>query len=179
LSNDKRATLDFAFDHLRKHAPVPRDELPLPAGAPFGAVEVDRDACTLCMACVGACPEKALFDSKETPQLRFIERNCVQCGLCEKTCPENAITLTPRLRLAKEAQTGTVLNQAQPAKCIRCGKPFATQQMITGMVERLKTHSMFADAGALDRIRMCGDCRVVDMVQSAPQASILNMQNKS
>jgi ferredoxin len=179
LSNDKRATLDFAFDHLRKHAPVPRDELPLPAGAPFGAVEVDRDACTLCMACVGACPEKALFDSKETPQLRFIERNCVQCGLCEKTCPENAITLTPRLRLAKEAQTGTVLNQAQPAKCIRCGKPFATQQMITGMVERLKTHSMFADAGALDRIRMCGDCRVRDMLQSESQVSILKMREES
>jgi ferredoxin len=179
LSNDKRTTLDFAFDHLLKQAPAPCDELPLPAGAPFGAVQVDRDACTLCMACVGACPEKALSDSQETPQLRFIERNCVQCGLCEKTCPEHAITLLPRLRLTKEARSGIVLNQAQPAKCIRCGKPFATQQMIAGMVERLKTHSMFADPGALDRIRMCGDCRVRDMLQSESQVSILNMRKKS
>ncbi|MGH8599075.1 MAG: 4Fe-4S binding protein, partial [Burkholderiales bacterium] len=179
LSNDKRTTLDFAFDYLLKHAPAPQQELPLPAGAPFGAVSVNRETCTLCMACVGACPEKALLDSKETPQLRFIERNCVQCGLCEKTCPEDAITLTPRLRLAKDAKTGTVLNQAEAAKCIRCGKSFATQQMVAGMLARLKTHSMFTDPGALNRLRMCGDCRVIDMVQSAPQASILNMSKKS
>jgi ferredoxin len=179
LSDDKRTTLDFAFDHLLKHAPAPQQELPLPAGAPFGAVQVNRDTCTLCMACVGACPEKALFDAKDSPQLRFIERNCVQCGLCEQTCPEHAITLVPRLSLAKEARTGTVLNQSEPAKCIRCGRPFATQQMVAGMLTRLKTHSMFADPGALDRLRMCGDCRVKDMVQSASEVSILNMPKKS
>jgi ferredoxin len=111
--------------------------------------------------------------------LRFIERNCVQCGLCEQTCPEHAITLVPRLSLAKEARTGTVLNQSEPAKCIRCGRPFATQQMVAGMLTRLKTHSMFADPGALDRLRMCGDCRVKDMVQSASEVSILNMPKKS
>src|SRR5690606_38919302 len=29
----------------------------LPQGAPFGRLRIDRDACTLCLACVGACPE--------------------------------------------------------------------------------------------------------------------------
>ena len=65
---------------------------------------MNKQTCTLCMACVGACPETALLDSKETPQLRFIERNCVQCGLCAKTCPEDAITLVPRLLLAREGE---------------------------------------------------------------------------
>ena len=63
-------------------------------------VRVDAAKCTLCLSCVGACPEGALIDNPERPQLRFIERNCVQCGLCETTCPEDAITLAPRLLLA-------------------------------------------------------------------------------
>lgn len=33
LSNDKRGTLEFAIEHLLKHAPVKRDEIALPGGA--------------------------------------------------------------------------------------------------------------------------------------------------
>ena len=32
------------------------------------------------------------------------KRNCVQCGLCAETCPEHAITLSPRLDLTPEAR---------------------------------------------------------------------------
>jgi ferredoxin len=56
LSNDKRTAIEFAVEHLAKHAPRPVDEIALPAGAPFGEIRVDRDKCTMCMACVGACP---------------------------------------------------------------------------------------------------------------------------
>ncbi len=117
------------------------------------------------MACVGACPEGALLDSKERPQLKFIERNCVQCGLCAKTCPEDAITLNPRLLLAKQAKAETVLNEAEIFACIKCGKPFATKQMIDNMLGRLSAHSMFSEAGALERLKMCADCRVIDLMQ--------------
>ena len=75
-----------------------------PAGRPFGTLAVNKAACTLCKACIGACPESALLDSPETPQLRFIERNCVQCGLCAATCPEDAIALVPRLLLDPQAK---------------------------------------------------------------------------
>jgi ferredoxin len=88
LSNDKRATLDFVFAHLLQHAPARKESVALAADAPYGAVVVDKQKCTLCLACVGACPEGALLDAKDKPQLKFIERNCVQCGLCEKTCPK-------------------------------------------------------------------------------------------
>jgi ferredoxin len=159
---------------LAKHAPAPRDEIPLPAGAPYGRIEVDAKACTLCMACVGACPEGALLDSREQPQLKFIERNCVQCGLCAKTCPEDAITLVPRLLLGKAATTEVVLNRAEPFNCVRCSKPFGTRQMIDNMVGRLASHSMFASASALRRLQMCADCRIVDMLEEKEQASILD-----
>jgi ferredoxin len=174
IAADKRNTLDFAFEHLKKHAPVPKDEIALPAGAPYGTVRVDTSACTLCMSCVGACPESALTDNPNLPQLRFIEKNCVQCGLCEKTCPENAITLTPRLLLNESAKQPMVLNEAQPYHCIRCNKPFGTLQMVENMVAKLSLHGAFA--GNTDRLRMCSDCRVVDMMENKKETTIFELK---
>lgn len=172
LTNDKRSTLDFVFGHLRSHAPKAVDTIPLKAGAPFGDIAVDTGKCTLCMACVGACPEGALLDSKETPALRFIEQNCVQCGLCVRTCPEQALALQPRLLLTAQAKTARTLNQAQAFECIKCGKPFGTKQMVDSMLGRLGQHSMFAEPGALDRIKMCADCRVIDLLQTSRHGNI-------
>ncbi len=172
LSNDKRTTLDFVFDHLIANAPAKTEEIALAAGAPFGRINVNKDTCTLCMACVGACPEGALLDSKLSPQLRFIERNCVQCGLCVNTCPEKAISLTPRLLLGKEAKSEVVLNEAEPFNCVRCAKPFGTKQMINNMTARLTAHSMFAGGTALRRLQMCADCRVIDMMEEKNEATI-------
>jgi ferredoxin len=143
VAQDKRVSMDFALDHLR-HAPAAVDEVALPGGSLYGSVAINKDACTLCMSCVGACPSSALMDNANSPD-RFIERNCVQCGLCEDTCPENAITLTPRLLLSEAAKQVRVLNEAQPFHCIRCSKPFATAQMIETMVQKLGAHSAFAD----------------------------------
>ena len=175
LSPEKRTTLDFELEHLAKHAPAPKEMLELPAGAPYGAVVVDKQACTLCKACIGACPESALLDAPESPALRFIERNCVQCGLCERTCPEDAIRLVPRLLLGTAAKSAVTLNEADPFNCIRCGKPFGTRQMVDNMLGKLGAHSMFSGEGALKRLQMCGDCRVVDMMQNTKEASILDL----
>jgi len=164
---DKRATLDLALDHLLAQAPAAAAEsIPLPAaGAPFGTLAIDTQKCTMCLSCVGACPEAALADNPEAPQLRFIEKNCVQCGLCVKTCPEDAITLEPRLWLAdggKARKQLRVLNEAQPYACIKCGKPFGTLKAIESMIGKLAGHSMFQGAAA-ERLKMCGDCRVIDI----------------
>ena len=53
---EKRTTLELAIDHLASCSPVVPETIELPPGAPFGAVAVDKDKCTLCMSCVGACP---------------------------------------------------------------------------------------------------------------------------
>nr|WP_311526614.1 4Fe-4S binding protein [uncultured Ralstonia sp.] len=160
----KRETLDFALDHLARHAKATEAVIPLPAGAPFGAITVDRESCTLCMACVGACPSQALRDQAERPVLAMIERNCVQCGLCETTCPENAIALVPRLNLSAEARQPVTLNETQPFHCVRCGKPFGTAQMVTTMLAKLGAHPAFSGAAA-ERLKMCSDCRVIDMME--------------
>ncbi len=158
---DKRATIALAVEHLLLHAPTPRSEVALGAGAPFGTLAVDRDACTMCLACVGSCPVGALLDHPETPQLRFIEAKCVQCGICAATCPEHAIALEPRLLLTAAAREPRVLNEAAVFACIRCGKPLGTEKMVQSMLLKLSSHSMFAAPGALEQLKMCADCRVL------------------
>ena len=176
LANAKRATLEFATEHLARLAPTPVEEIALGRGAPWGRVNVNTSACTLCMSCVGACPESALLDGQDTPKLRFIERNCVQCGLCEATCPEKAITLTPRLLLAPAAKEAVTLIEAEPFHCVRCGKAFGTKQMIDSMVGKLAGHSMWAGQPSLRRMMMCADCRVIDMMESQKEASIFDVK---
>ncbi len=168
VQNEKRSTLELALDHLMTHAPALQastqpEVIALPAaGSPLGSIQVNPDRCTLCMSCVGACPASALQDNPQQPELKFIEKNCVQCGLCVKTCPEQAITLQPRLLLTPERNQPRRLHHSPPYACVRCGKPFGTLKAIEAMLGRLSGHSMFQGA-ALERLKMCGDCRVVDI----------------
>jgi ferredoxin len=159
---DKRGVLRFALRELRRAAPAPADVIPLPAGSPFGAVEVDSAGCTLCLSCVSVCPTGALTDDKERPVLRFAEEACVQCGLCEATCPEKVITLKPQLDLRNGAGGVRVLKEEEPFRCIRCRKPFGVKSTIERVVAKLADkHWMFKDSPErLDLIKMCEDCRV-------------------
>jgi len=179
LSNDKRTAIEFAVEHLVKHAPTRSESVALPSGAPFGEIRVDAAKCTMCMSCVGACPSSALMDGVDQPQLKFLERNCVQCGLCASTCPEDAITLSPRLLLTPAAREARLLNETQPFHCVRCQKPFGTKQMVEAMLGRLAGHSMFAGGAALKRVQMCADCRVVDMMESKNEVSVLRLGDGS
>src|SRR5690606_24940819 len=99
-------------------APAPVDCVALPATAPFGSVDVDLDACTLCLSCVSACPTGALSDSEERPALYFAESSCVQCGLCASTCPEDAITLSPQIDFSAWRGPRRPLKQEEPYNCI-------------------------------------------------------------
>jgi hypothetical protein len=40
------------------------------------------------------------------------------------------------------------------------------------MLGKLAGHSMFAGGGALKRLQMCADCRVVDMMENKEEISI-------
>ena len=126
---------------------------------------------------MGACPQAALADNPEAPQLRFIEKNCVQCGLCVTTCPETAITLAPRLWLADEGkarQAARVLHAVAPFACIRCSKPFGTLRAIEAMLSKLAGHAAFQGAAA-DRLKMCGDCRVIDIHTNPNETRITDL----
>jgi len=178
VTAEKRSTLGLVLDHLLDHAPAlktatPPTALALPQdGALFGTVEVNKDSCTLCMSCVSACPANALQDNQQAPQLRFVEKNCVQCGLCVSTCPEKAVNLVPRLLLTPQRKEVRVLNETQPYGCVRCGKPFGTLKGVEAMIGKLAGHAMFQGA-ALERLKMCGDCRVIDIYSAGDEQKIL------
>ncbi|MDB5639436.1 MAG: hypothetical protein JWP51_4344 [Bradyrhizobium sp.] len=158
----KRDVLRFALSELHRAAPAPVDIIALPAGAPFGAVEIDAGGCTLCLSCVSACPTGALRDDPERPMLRFVEDACVQCGLCEATCPEHVITLKPQIDFRAARAPARILKEEEPFCCIRCGKPFGVRSTIERVVAKLEgKHWMYTGSSRrLDVIKMCDDCRV-------------------
>jgi ferredoxin len=172
IQADKRATLELALDHLVAHAPLKPEVIALPAqGSALGAVVVNKETCTLCLSCVNACPAGALQDNAAAPQLKFIEKNCVQCGLCVKTCPEKSLSLLPQFNLAPQRKEAVVINAMQPYSCIRCSKPFGTLKAIEAMLGKLAGHAMFQGAAA-DRLKMCADCRVIDIYSSDNEVRI-------
>ena len=153
----KRQVARLAAKALQPDAEV----IALPDTAPYGAVVVDTDACTLCLSCVSLCPSGALGDNPDAPQLRFQEDACLQCGLCSSVCPENAITYTPQLNLTPAALTQVVLHEEEPFACIECGSLFGVKSTVEKITEKLAgKHSMFATSDAAKMIQMCDNCRI-------------------
>jgi ferredoxin len=164
----KRDVLRLALRELHRAAPAPVDVVALPADAPFGKVELNVEGCTLCLACVSACPTGALLGDPERPMLRFAEDACVQCGLCKATCPEKVISLTPQLDFRAAIAQARVLKEEEPFHCIRCSKPFGVKSTIERVTAKLEgKHWMYKNsAQRLDVIKMCEDCRVVAMSET-------------
>ncbi len=163
----KREIARTAFLKLNESAPSPQEHIMLEAGAPFGRIVIDTEKCTLCQACIGSCPADALSDNPDRPEVRFLEAACVQCGLCRSTCPENVITLEPRLNLTKDAMTATVLRGEDPFECIRCGKEFGTKSSVEHIISVLAgKHAMFSDEASTNLIKMCDDCRVLEQMEN-------------
>jgi ferredoxin len=163
----KREVMRLALRELHAAAPAPVDVVALPAGAPFGTIEVNVEGCTLCLSCVSACPTGALSDDPERPTLRFAEDACVQCGLCKATCPEKVISLRPQIDFRAATAMSRVIKQEEPAECIRCGKPFGVKSSVERVVAKLEgKHWMYKDSKKrLDVIRMCDNCRVEAMAE--------------
>ncbi|MEP5154382.1 4Fe-4S binding protein, partial [Planktotalea sp.] len=133
----------------------------LPDAAPYGAVLVDTDACTLCLSCVSLCPAGALGDNPDKPQLRFQEDACLQCGLCANICPEQAITLAPQMNLTDAAFDQRVLHEEDPFACVECGTLFGSKSTVERIMEKLAgNHAMFSNPQAIRMIQMCDNCRI-------------------
>jgi ferredoxin len=140
---------------------VPDAPIALPEGAPYGAVVVDADSCTLCLSCVSLCPSGALLDNEDKPQLRFQEDACLQCGICSHACPENAITYRPQLDLSDAALSQRILHEEEPFACISCGALFGVKSSVERIIEKLADkHPMFTGSDNAKLIQMCDTCRV-------------------
>jgi ferredoxin len=171
-----RPLLKSAILEMHRAAPAPVDLVEMPALSPFGGLDIRVEGCTLCLACVSACPVSALGDDKERPTLTFQEDLCVQCGLCAATCPEKVITLEPKLDIAAWEEGRRIVKQEEPFHCINCAKPFGTKSTVERVMAKLKDrHWMFSgeQAKRISVIQMCEDCRVEVVVNESfdPHAS--------
>ncbi len=163
-SRDKRAMLSRAVQGLGFEEGGHREVWEVPSDDCFGAVLLQRELCTLCMACAGACPTRALIPGGEDqPGVRFTESRCVQCGLCARVCPEQALTLLPRLSVEHLGSDSPVwLHREEPEKCRICGRPFAS----AGMLEKIRsTLGQRRGEDEPEWLTMCGECRVRTLFQ--------------
>ena len=85
------------------------------------------------------------------------------------------MTLLPQLNLQPQRKEAVVINAMQPYACIRCSKPFGTLKAIETMLGRLSAHPMFQGAAA-DRLKMCSDCRVIDMYSAENETKITDIR---
>ncbi len=165
LTGRKREIERLVLAALRDAAPLRPNVISLPHGAPYGRVLLHLERCSLCLACVSACPTGALRDDADRPALKFVETDCVQCGLCVATCPEQALALEPRLDFEAMPHDVRILKSEEPFHCRRCGKPFGTRSAIERVRARLSGNPHFPDATRLELVEMCADCRVVSVME--------------
>ena len=161
-AGSKRDFARGALSKLHASAPAPVDRISLPVGAPYGRIAVKIDGCTLCLACVGACPANALADNPDKPELSFTEAACVQCGICVSTCPEQVISLEPGYDFTPAALGPRILKSEAPFHCVSCNKPFGAKSTIDRVIAKLEgKHAMFKNPAQVRLIQMCDTCRVV------------------
>lgn len=161
-TSDKRERLNAVLDRLAGLGTPDGERHRVTSGAAYGSINVDQDACTLCLACVANCPTPALAAGDASPLLSFREADCVQCGLCVQACPEDAITLSPGFLASDARSERRVCHEEAAFDCIRCGKPFATTSTVETIKAKLANHPYFA-GDAMARLEMCEDCRVKDV----------------
>ncbi|MCL7488533.1 MAG: 4Fe-4S binding protein [Desulfobulbaceae bacterium] len=165
--HDKRDLIRQAAQHLFAISGAKQAAIALPADAVFGTIVIDAAECSLCMACVGACPSGALKTSGDVPCISMVESHCHQCGLCMAACPEDAIWMQPRLLCDMEAaDTPVVIRKEEPFNCIGCGEPFASQAMVSRMLEKLSGHWMYSSERQMERLKMCRTCRTRDTLMT-------------
>lgn len=127
---------------------------------PFAWADVRAEGCTMCRSCVNICPVHAfkLDDEKHTLEFRYM--SCVACGMCEKACPENVITLHRDLILEKAAFAYQVMVQDEMVGCLQCGKEYINKRALAAIQVKVGMMEAFLE-GRADLLLMCPDCRAV------------------
>ncbi|CAD7287511.1 Ferredoxin-type protein NapF [Campylobacter majalis] len=140
----------------------------------YGKIEINRDTCTLCLSCVGACNVNALIADKASNSIKFNPSICTACGYCELSCAEKDTLFLHRgvIELKPQSFTYTELARDELFKCVECGKEFATKKA----VEKIATlmAPKFADyPEKIKTLYCCSDCKAKVMIK----AQILARQN--
>ena len=145
----KRDIARMAISKLHEGGGSEAELIALPDSAPYGRVNVDTDACTLCLACVGACPTGACWTARTRCNCASSSRTA--CNAASARAPARR----PRSRWSRATTSGTrqgspiVFNEDEPYACVRCGKPFGSKKAIDNIIAKLEgKHWMFSSAAS-------------------------------
>lgn len=94
------------------------------ARTPFGAVEVQAEACSGCELCARFCPTGALHFATDAAgfELTFQATACIACRICVVACPEHVVSLGDRLEMdTLRADRMMQLAAGELVACAGCG----------------------------------------------------------
>ena len=154
----KREIFSARLSHL-----VGEDDLGVIQTGPhihYGSVNINEEACTLCLSCVGACNVRALTAHPEDNTLRFNPSICTNCGYCEVTCPEKDClsVVYDELSLKPDYFKQNIKATAQLFACVECGKEFATVQAVE-KIAKLMSPKFAGDEAKIKSLYCCADCK--------------------
>lgn len=154
--------------------------VPLPADAPYGTVQLDVSACTMCQSCVWLCPTDALSVGEQKSELVFVESSCIQCGMCRSICPEDALQLKSRLDPLPRADARKILHKAEPFHCTSCGEPFAVKSMMDRLLARIwGGRGVQASDEVLQLIPLCSACQTQEIQEPRHRRQPVAVQLRS
>ncbi|NPA05468.1 MAG: 4Fe-4S dicluster domain-containing protein [Crenarchaeota archaeon] len=102
-----------------------------------GVIQIDPEKCIGCGACATACPAKTLVFDRERARLVYSVTRCIFCLLCVETCPKGAITSLREYEILVE-KTPTQVVKHEPARCIKCGRVYASKKLLEEVEKRVK-----------------------------------------
>jgi Fe-S-cluster-containing hydrogenase component 2 len=128
----------------------------------FANVEVS-DACTLTPTCSNLCPTDAL--RRDGPELLFSHERCINCGLCEESCVEDAIDLEPGLHLEllpenREGDPWRTAFEGEMRECANCGRAFTSEGSAAKIEEEVGDLVAGLTPGE-NVFEYCQDCRAM------------------
>jgi ferredoxin len=133
----------------------------------YGNININEDACTLCMACVGVCNVAALTAHPEDQTLKFNPSLCTNCGYCEVVCPEeNCLEVVyDELSLSPSYFKKNTMAHDELFACVECGKEFATRKSIE-KIAKMMTPKFGDDKARIRTLYCCPDCKPKVMIMA-------------
>jgi ferredoxin len=121
--------------------------VPVPSAEATGLTDMKvAESCTLCNACVEACPHGAL--AIQVNELIFQPEKCTGCGDCVQICPEHAIALS-EIDESITLHARTVYKD-EMVRCAKCNTPYASVKMLRKVSEMLHGEAV---------PKLCPNCR--------------------
>ncbi len=131
----------------------------------FCGIRLSDKKCNGCAACELSCPAGTL-ESVDKQKLRiffFSHYQCILCGSCVDTCPEEAaqfrheIIITKFFKMAKKRGIGSVKLEV----CKRCGIPYVSEPQLIKITEKYDH----------EYLHICPSCRGVNYTRIFHQLS--------